>query len=490
MTAKPRQPAASPGDHPLELDGAELREALRVVGRKLGAFLDSLPEQPAMKLDGSHRLARSLMKPPPEEGRALRGVVAQLVDHISPTSLNTAGPGYLAFIPGGGLPMSAVADLVGGVLNRYTGLWMPAPGLVQAEIAVLHWLCEVVGYGTPGPDNPAGGQLTSGGSLANLCAVVAARETTNDFRDGVIYCSALVHHSVLKAARTAGFRPDQVRTSGMDEHFRLDVAQLGAVMESDAHRGRRPLMVVASAGTTAVGSVDPLRELADFCRPWKIWLHVDAAYGGCFALTGRGRAVLDGLGEADSVTLDPHKGLFLPYGTGALLVKDRARLQAAFRVHADYLPDPVDGQEFWDFADLGPELSRPARGLRLWLPLQVHGVAAFREALDEKLDLTQRALEGVRALPHVRIVCEPELSLFAFRVEPPGMSPEEVDDLCRRITARVNQARRVHITGATVPVMGAWRFVIRVCVLSFRTHAEHIDAFLEDLAAAIADPRG
>lgn len=484
MTTKP------PAAYPLELDGAALREALRVVGRKLGAFLDSLPEQPAMKLDGSHKLARSLMVPPPEEGRALRGVVAQVVDHISPMSLNTAGPGYLAFIPGGGLPLSAVADLVGGVLNRYTGLWMPAPGLVQAEIAVLHWLCEVVGYGRPGEGNPAGGVLTSGGSLANLGAVVAAREAGGDFTRGRIYCSALVHHSVLKAARTAGFRADQIVTAPMDDGFRIDVARLGQVMEGDARRGLRPVMVVASAGTTAVGSVDPLRALAELCRGRDTWLHVDAAYGGCFALTERGRALLDGLGEADSVTLDPHKGLFLPYGTGALLVRDRARLQAAFRIHADYLPDPVDGREFWDFADLGPELSRPPRGLRLWLPLQVHGVAAFREALDEKLDLTARALAGVRALPHVRIVCEPELSLFAFRVEPPGMDPDAVDDLCRRITARVNQARRVHITGATVPVAGQQRFVIRVCVLSFRTHAEHIDRFLEDLAAAIADPRG
>ncbi len=472
-------------NHPLELDGKDLRDVLALVGRKLAPFLDSLPEQPLKRLGGAQRLSRSLMKPPPEQGRPLRGVVAEVVDRIAPVALNTPSPGYLGFIPGGGLPMGAVADLLSGVLNRYTGLWMPAPGMVQVEIAVIRWLCEEVGYG---PD--AGGVLTSGGSLANLSAVVAAREEAGGLDGAVVYTSALVHHSVLKAARTAGFRAEQVRALPVDQDHRLPVAAVAAAIPEDRARGLRPMMVVASAGTTALGSVDPLPELARLSREEGLWLHVDAAYGGCFALTERGKTLLDGLGEADSITLDPHKGLFLHYGTGALLVRDRSALQRAFRLTANYLPDPVDDEVFWDFADLGPELSRPARGLRLWLPLQVHGVAAFRDALDEKLDLARQAHDRIVDLPHVRMVTPPALSLFTFRVEPPHMDPEQADALCRRVLARVNDRGRVLLTGAVVQEGGAERFVIRVCVLSFRTHQERIDSLVEDLRVAIADPRG
>ncbi|MCP4808355.1 MAG: decarboxylase [Proteobacteria bacterium] len=447
--------------HPLELSGADLRDMLRRTADKLAPFLDSLPQQPVSNTEGGRKLARRLMEPCPETGVPFSRLLAQITDQIVPTSLNTASPGYLAFIPGGGLPHAAVADLITGVTNRFTGIWMPAPGLVQTEIAVLRWMCGWVGYGSE-----AGGTLTSGGSLATLSAFVAARE--RGFRR--VYTTELVHHCAAKAARIADM---PVTIVPMDSEHR---------MRPDAI-GDEPGVVIASAGTTALGNVDPIAELADSCEG-RHWFHVDGAYGGCFVLTERGRRALAGIERADSILLDPHKGLFLPYGTGALLVKDRSALREAFRSEASYLPDPVDGDDFWDFTDLGPELSRPTRGLRLWLPLKMHGVGAFRDALDEKLDLAEDAARRVAALPHVRMVAGPDLSLFAFRIEPPG-HPDH-DGLTRRVLARVNQKQRVFLTGATVG--GA--FVGRVCVLSFRTHQDRIDALVADLAEAIADPRG
>lgn len=454
------------------------------MGRKLGPMVDSLSHQPLRRLDGGRRLAKRLNEGPPEQGRSFRQLLGELTDAILPISLNTASPGYLGFIPGGGLLHAALADLLTGVYNRYTGLWMPAPGLVQLEISVIRWLCQWVGYG-----DAAGGLLTSGGSMANLGALVAARQQCTDWRNGVVYTASLTHHSVQKAAHVAGFLPHQIHVVEDDGAHRMSAAALREAITADRAAGKSPVAVVASAGCTALGRVDPLMDIADVCSALGVWLHVDGAYGGCFVLTARGRAAMAGIERADSITLDPHKGLFLPYGTGCLLVHRRDSLHGAFATESDYLPPPSTDDTHWDFADLGLELSRPARGLRLWLPLKMHGVRAFEDALNEKLDLAEMAAAQIRQLPWVRMVTEPDLSLFAFRVEPPTMEASDWDAFNRRIISRVNAGQRVFLTGATVSEGGQRHFVIRVCVLSFRTHKPHIDALITDLQDAIADPR-
>ncbi|MBA2319819.1 MAG: decarboxylase, partial [Deltaproteobacteria bacterium] len=222
------------------------------------------------------------------------------------------------------------------------------------------------------------------------------------------------------------------------------------------------------------------------CEAEGLWLHVDAAYGGFFLLTERGRAALAGIARADSVTLDPHKGLFLPYGTGALVVRRLEDLRRANAVSASYLPASQTDGERWDFADLGPELSRDARGLRVWLPIVMHGADPFTRQLDEKLDLAHAAAAAVFALPGIRAVSPPTLSLFTFRWERPGAGDADADT--RWLLARVNQRQRVFLTGATFhdPAVGREVFAIRVCVLSFRTHADRMAMLLEDLAAAMA----
>lgn len=474
---------------PLELSGSELRGLIDASLERLVPWLDSLPSQPTAALDGSHRTARGFDEPMPEQGVAYGRLLASLFDRAIPVSLNTASPGYLAYIPGGGLPSTALADLIADLSNRYTGLWMPAPGLVQLEISVIRWFCALAGYGPA-----AGGWLCSGGSLANLGAVVAAREAKlgEDLTGAVLYTTDQAHHSALKAARVAGLPRSAVRVVPCDEYFHIKLNDLNVMITEDKAQGRRPFLVVAQAGSTPVGAVDDLEGVGRICEAQGLWMHVDAAYGGFFLLTERGRAALAGIHRADSIALDPHKGLFLPYGTGALIVKDRATLRAAFAEAASYLPTPQQDGDHWDFADLSPELSRPARGLRVWLPMKLHGASAFRVALDEKLDLAKQAFEAVRALPHVRIVAEPELSLFAFRVEVPGQDHEALEGLNRRVLSRVNQRQRVMLTGTTLREAGNDQeiFVIRVCVLSFRTHADRIQMLIEDLRAAIEDPRG
>lgn len=467
----------------LELDEEGFRGLVAAAMERLAAHLRDLPGAPASGRAGGGEVARALREPvAPRRGVALEGVLATLFDRALPASFTTPGPGYLAYVPGGGLLHAAVADLIADVVNRYVGVWRAAPGLVQLETNVVAWLCAAVGL----PEG-AGGMLTTGGSLANFSATVAARCALlgERFLDGVIYTSTQVHHSVVKAAMLAGFPGGQVRAVAVDERYCMRVDEVAAAIVADRAAGLRPCMIVASGGTTNTGAVDDLDALAELAAREGVWLHVDAAYGGCFALTERGRATLRGIGRADSVTLDPHKGLFLPYGTGALLVRDPDALRRAHAGTADYLPEMQDDPALVDYCSLSPELSRDFRGLRLWLPIKLCGLDAFVAALDEKLDLAALAADELEEMPGIEIVARPQLSLLAFRHVPGRLAGDEaaIDRHNAGLLDAINRRQRVMLT----PTVLSGRFVLRICVLSFRTHRDRIEAGLADIRAAIAE---
>ncbi len=464
----------------LELSADELRRLVEAAMQRIVPHLESLPEQPAADTAGAVELARSLVEPMPEGPAPVAEVLDLLFERAIPKSFNTAGPGYLAYIPGGGLPHSAVAELIAAATNRYVGVLAAAPALVQLEANVIRWFAALAGY-----PREARGTLTSGGSLANFTALVTARRERlpENFLSGTLYASDQVHHSVQKAALLAGFPPGSVRAIGCDAAFRMRLDLLAERVAADRAAGRHPFLVVANGGSTHTGAVDPLPELADFCAAERLWLHVDAAYGGFFLLTERGRRTLAGIERADSLVLDPHKSLFLPYGTGALLVRDGEALRRALAVAADYLPAMSDDAELIDFCEISPELSRPFRGLAVWLPFKLLGAAPFRTALDEKLDLAQWAAGRLRALPYVEMLAEPQLSLFAFRLAPPGLDGKALNALNRAWIAAVNARQRVHLTGT---LLGD-RFALRICVLSFRTHRDRVEQAVEDLRAAAAE---
>ena len=466
--------------YPLEPSGADMRRMVEVAMERIVAHIESLPQQPAHDLDDAPALARALAEPMPESGGDLEDMLALLFDRAVPKSFNTAGPGYLAYIPGGGLFHSAVADLIACAVNRYTGVWLAAPLLVQLELNVLRWFNDLVGY-----PRSAGGILTSGGSLANFSAIVAARRAKlpEAFLDGRIYVSDQVHHSVAKAAMLAGFPPHAVRVVASDNAFRLDLQALARAIAEDRAKGATPFLLVGSAGTTNTGAVDDFPRLADVAAAENLWLHADAAYGGFFVLTERGRKVLRGMDRADSITLDPHKGLFLPYGTGCLLVRDATTLRRAHELHAEYLPEMRDGEEFVDFCQMSPELSRDFRGLRVWLPFKLLGAGAFRASLDEKLDLARWAAQRLRELPQIEVVTDPELSIVAFRLAPQGAGPDEENRRNREFQDRINARRNVYLTGTTV----RGRYLLRLCILSFRTHMGRMERCLEDIRQVLAE---
>jgi aromatic-L-amino-acid/L-tryptophan decarboxylase len=463
---------------PLEPSGEEMRALVDAAMARIVDHVASLPEQPAAVTEGGAELARSLVEALPEEGTPFEELLDLLFERAVPCSFNTAGPGYLAYIPSGGIFHSALADLISGAVNRYVGVWLAAPGLVQLEVNVVRWLCGIVGFPAG-----AGGVLTSGGSMANLIAVVTARRERlpEKFLDGVLYASDQVHHSVKKAAVLAGFPPRTVRAVPSDERFRLRVDELERLLDEDRRSGLTPFLVVASAGTTNTGAVDDLEAIAEVAESRRLWLHVDAAYGGFFALTERGRQAMRGLERADSLTLDPHKGLFLPYGNGALLLRDPEALRRAHGTHADYMPPMQDDPDLVDFCEISPELSRDFRGLRAWLPIKLHGIGVFRRQLDEKLDLARWAAAELEKIPGVEVLAEPTLSLVVFRLTRPGLDDDELNALNRDFLERINRRRRVFLTATT---LSGNRFVLRICVLSFRTHRERMEMAIEDVRAA------
>ncbi len=467
-------------DRTLEPPAEEMRRLVRLALDRIVEHIETLPAQPASYHGGGAELARALREPLPERGAPIEQLLDLIYQRAAPTSFNAAGPGYLAYIPGGGLFDTGLADFIGDTLNRYVGVFEASPGLVQLEANVVRWLCDIVGY-PPG----SGGFLTSGGSLANFSAVVTARRLRlpENFLAGTLYCSSQTHSSVHRAAMLAGFPATAVREVPVDARFRLRVDELSRMITADRAAGRVPFMVVASAGTTNTGAVDDLSAVADVAAREGLWLHVDAAYGGFFVLTDRGRAALAGLARADSVTLDPHKGLFLPYGTGSLLVRDLATLRAAHGYGAEYLPATQADPDLIDFNQVSPELTRAYRGLRLWLPLKLHGIGPFRRNLDEKLDLAAWAAGQLRTIPGVEILAEPQLSIVAFRLVHPGLEPGALNDLNRRFLEAINRRDRVFLSGT---LLGD-RFALRICVLSFRTHRDRMELGMDDIRAAAAE---
>jgi aromatic-L-amino-acid decarboxylase len=362
------------GGLPLEPSEEELRHLLDEAVRRVVAHVASLPAQPADGSAGAAALARALIEAePPEDGTPAGPLLDLLFEKAIPASFNNAGPGFFAYIPGGGQPYAAAADLISSAVNRYVGVFAPAPALVQLETNVIRWFARTVGYPVS-----AGGFLTSGGSLANFSALVAARheKLPENFLKGTLYVSDQGHHCIRKAALLAGFPAANVREISSDADFRIRLDALAERVAADRAAGFTPFLVVASAGTTNTGAVDDLDALADFAEQEALWLHTDAAYGGFFALTSRGRAALKGLQRADSIVLDPHKGLFLPYGTGSLLVKDPASLRRSHSVSAHYMPGMQDDLDSVDFCEISPELSRNFRGLGSWLAVKLCGLGA------------------------------------------------------------------------------------------------------------------
>jgi len=455
-----------PGHHALEPTADAMREMASAAAEFAVRFIEALPDAPASDVEGFEALVDRLREPSPEAGSDLAPLL-DLLGQGAAKGFTTAGPGYLAYVPGGGLFAAAVADFLANAINKFVGVWQTAPALVQMEATAIRWLCDQFDY-----PPEARGILTSGGSMANFTAIVSARRALlpEDFVKGTLYVSDQAHLSVPKAAVLAGFPQRNVRWVATTPELRMDLDALGRMIRDDRAMGLLPFCVVVSAGTTNTGAVDPIGDAVALAHGEGMWVHVDGAYGGFFQITERGRRLFEGISEADSITLDPHKAMFLPYGTGSLLVRDGSKLRAAHMVGGDYLQDLAPEDEIPNFTDYSPELSRDFRGLRVWLPIKLHGLRAFRDALDEKLDLARLLDERLRTLPGLDLPWQPELTVVPFRLATANGNVDP-DELNREFLHRINASKRVFLSSTSI----GGRFILRACIVSHRTHRDRVE---------------
>jgi len=451
---------------PLEPDSEGRRElGTMVLDHALG-FLDQVEDAPSLR-PASEAFAERLEPEFSEEGRGAATVLDYVGSCIERPGITTTSPRFMGYIPGGGLFHSALGDMLAAASNKYSGFAPAAPGAVRIENACTQWLAGVIGY----PSESAG-TLTSGGSMANLTAIVAAREARDPEGGGAVYLTRFAHHCIDKALHIAGRAHSPRRLIATDDHYRMSVEALEQALEEDARQSIRPWLVVASAGTVDTGSVDSLADIADLCRRHGAWFHVDGAYGGLFALCDQGRKLLRGIEQADSVALDPHKTLFLPYGTGAALVRDGQQLLGAFSASAEYIRPFSETDVGPSPADLSPELTQHFRALRLWLPLQIAGVGAFRAAQAEKLALARYFHARLSEIDGFDPGPAPDLSVVAFRYLPKSGDADEFNE---RLIRHVQQEGRVMLSGTRID----GRFYLRCAILCFRTHLEHVDEAID-----------
>jgi aromatic-L-amino-acid/L-tryptophan decarboxylase len=462
---------------PLALDGAAMRRAGYQAVDLLVDLLEHVGDLPALRRATPADMRGRLGGPAPAGPTPVEEVLDRLARDVLPFASRPDHPRYFAFIPTGGTWPGALGDLITSALNIYAGAWMEAAGPTQAELEVVRWFADWIGY----PDEAAG-VLVSGGSAANLTALACAREARLGpmSGDAVAYVSAQAHSSVARAARVLGFRPEQVRILPVDPDFRMSPDILAQAIAADRAAGLVPLLVSASAGATNTGTIDPLEAIADVCEAAGVWLHVDAAYGGFAALTDRGRHLLRGIERADSVTLDPHKWLYQSYECGCLLVRDGALLEAAFAIEPDYLHDAGTSDGEVNFSDRGMQLSRACRALKVWLSVHTFGLDAFRATIDRCLDLAADAEAHILADPDLELLHPATLGIVCFRRRPVGVDDEDVlDALNAQVVA--DYAASGHGLVSSTRLHG--RYAIRLCVLNHTTGASDVTATLQRLAA-------
>lgn len=433
-----------------------------------------------------------LLDSPIDEHPVSIGEALELLEHnVDRPGLNPASPGHLAYVPGGGLYHGALGDYLAAVTNRYAGIFFTGPGPVRMENLLIRWMAGLVGY----PANSAG-NLASGGSIANLIAIATGRDAHGlkgkDFSRAVVYLTEQAHHCVDKALRIAGLGECVRRYVAMDARYRLRPDALESAVLLDRQSGLIPWMVIASAGTTDVGAVDPLDAIGAVAERHQLWYHVDAAYGGFFMLTDEGKWQMRGIERSDSVVMDPHKSLFLPYGLGVVLVRNRQAMMATHHYQANYMQDARHAVDETSPADVSPELTKHFRALRLWLPLKLLGLRPFRAALEEKLLLARYFHREVERLGF-EVGPRPELSIVTYRWVPksglptdPAEREQAINRFNERLVDAVRRDGRIFISSTMLD----GKYTLRLAILVFRTHRRTIDLTLRILKEKVAEVAG
>ena len=455
---------------PLEPTEAEREEYLRQLGDFTTRFIDALPEMKAYTADQPEPGVMGLSS----EKQSFQNLLELYDREVVAKGIKPASGGHLGYIPGGGIYTSALADYLVDLTNEYVGINFSCPAGVAIEHELLDWMKSMFGF-----PKTAVGNLASGGSIANLIALTAARDKfevkNENIKTSVIYLSPQVHHCIQKALRIIGLEDVKINYVELDDRSRIDTRDLENKIKTDKANGLNPYLIIASAGTTDTGAIDPLVHIADLAEKYGLWYHIDAAYGGFFILVDELRHKFEGIERADSIVIDPHKGLFLPYGLGAVLVKDKEAVYHSHVYRANYMQDAVAEASAAHPADLSPELTKHFRSLRLWLPLQLHGIEPFKACLEEKILLTHYFRNGLKEMGF-KLGPEPDLSVSYF-----WYPAENTNEFNRELLKALHQDGEVFLSSTVLN----GNFVIRMALLSFRTKLETIDKALRMIARAL-----
>lgn len=457
-----------PGDSKLVLDAESMRLLGYFVIDRLVEWNTALGDAPASGRRARVELETALGGPPSEKPSPPEALVERLLNDAIPYGQRTDHPRFMGYVPGAATWPAVLGDLIADGCDVFGGSWTGNAGTTVLELTVLDWFKHWLGYPATGE-----GLLTSGGSEANLLGILCARDAIveGELAAAVAYVTDEAHASVERALRAAGLRQDQIRRPSSDDRFGMSAASLADAVATDRSAGRRPFLVVANAGTTNTGAIDPFAELRDLCDAEGMWLHVDAAYGGFFVLTERGRDALAGIELADSITLDPHKGLAQPWGTGCIVARGETALSDTFRMYPSYLRDARQFDDAVNLFDRGLQLTRPARALKIWLSVHALGLAPFRQALDAAIDHARLAQTIIEGRSDAFLVTPASLGIVTFRRRD-GRDEEAVDQL--------NASGLGHVS---TTVIGD-RVTLRLCINSFRTTRADVERVLE----ALLDP--
>jgi glutamate/tyrosine decarboxylase-like PLP-dependent enzyme len=463
LRAELREPLAHP-------DWAQLESMSREMIDWLIQHHSSLPEQVIGRTATRNQMEKLLRELAPEEGQDFSVVLEEFQDKIVPHAFRTNHPRFLAFIPSAPNFLSILGELLCAGTNFFCGVWLEAPGPSQVELIVLDWFREWLGM----PPETSG-ILTSGGSEANLTALLVARErlADPDRRRAIVYVTEQRHWSVDRAAKIIGFQPDQIVAVPADENFHMTPAAVREAIRRDRAAGRLPWTVVANGGATNTGTVDPLETLAELCRQEKLWLHADAAYGWSAVLTPEGKTALKGISACDSVTLDPHKWFGQTFESGCLLVREGRRLAETFAIRPEYMQDVEPETDQINFADHGLALTRRFRALKIWLSIKVLGLNWYRDLIARCCRLAELAEGLLKQEPSFEILSPTQLSIVCFRFRPNRLRPNE-DDLNRlnlKIIDELRATGRAFISSTRL----RGRVALRFCFVNWRTTAGDVE---------------
>lgn len=461
---------------PLTLNHAEMREVGQQVMDVIIDHFHNLNETTVVKNAFQPDLAHYVREAMPHKGTAPKELVESIRRDVLENAAHLDHPRNFAFVPSPSNFMSVMADALVSAYNIFAGGTLGPSVIADIEVTTINWILEMLGFSV----KDAGGLFVSGGSMANLTALAVARHvklkdiTTN----AAIYFSDQTHSSVEKDLKLLGFQTYQIRKIPSDDNYRLSMDALKAKIDDDRRRGLLPFCVVANAGTTNAGVVDPLLELVPFCKEEGLWLHVDAAYGGGAVLSKKGKAAFAGINQADSVTVDPHKWFYQPYEIGCAIIKDYKQLRDTFKVSAEYLDAMQAEENSLNFYDYGIQLTRSFRALKLWLSLKTFGLDAFKEAAEIGMNYAEYIEEQLKKDGDCwEIVSPAQLAIINFRYIKKGLTDAQLDSVNRMVQKRITDEGFALICPTTL----SGKLVIRMCVINPRTTQDDIDETLKRL---------